>query len=133
MSLCCDGVAMNWFVQLKAALAAYYLPNRPRGIVGYLKGSDSPVVWRRMMESQSRHQMIKLGNTEPNDEDWTAAGVLQRGPSKEITIDKLAGFIILYGGFIRRPWGQIFITSPEGETIGFPGSLRSWRLNAPRR
>jgi len=124
---------MNWFPQLKAALPAYYLNNMPHGIVGFLKGSDDPGVWRQMKESQNRNQMVILGNTEPNDEDWVAAGVQQRGPSKAITINKLDGFIVLYGGFIRRPWGSIVTTNHDAETIGFPGSLSSWRRNTPRR
>ncbi len=124
---------MEWFPQLKAALPNYYLASRPANIVGYLKGSDDPNIWRSMERDQNRNQMIVLGNTEPSDEDWVAAGVRDRGPSKVITIDKLAGFIILYGGFMRRPWGKIFITDSDAETIGFPAALNSWRRNTPRR
>ena len=124
---------MNWFSQLKAALPAYYLHSGPPRIVGYLKGSGDPAVWRQMERSQNRNQMIILGNTEPDDEDWVAAGVLDRGATKVISIDTLAGFIVLYGGFVRRPWGKIFIADHDARAIGFPAALSSWRRNTPRR
>jgi hypothetical protein len=124
---------MNWFVQLRQALEAYYPPNRPTEIVGYLQGSDNPSVWRSMAsEKPARQQMIVLGSIEPTREDWIAAGVAQRQQVREIWLRSLSGMIVLYGGFVRRPWGKIFIADQDAIKLGFPSSLGSWRRNAPR-
>lgn len=74
--------------------------------------------------------MIVLGNRPPTAEDWGHAGVGQRnGEQHEIKLDDLAGFIVLYGGFPRRPWGHIVVPDDDVRTYGFPGSLRSWKTN----
>lgn len=125
---------MNWFDQLRRALQAYYPPGRDADIVGYLQGSDSPDVWRSMeMGTPSRQQMIVLGGVEPNQEEWVAAGVAQRGQVREIRLTSLSGMIVLYGGFMLRPWGKIFIADNDA-VRGFPASLENSRRNyrAPR-
>lgn len=125
---------MQWFVQLKQALPGYYAPGRPADIVGYLRGSVDPAVWRQMAQSQGRHQMLILGNAEPTQKEWDAAGVGQRGASQPVRFASLAGLIVLYGGFMLRPWGQIHPTTPEALSTGFPASLQSWKRNyAPPR
>ena len=124
---------MNWFEQLRQTLADYYPAGTDRTIVGYLQGSSSPAVWTDMANSRSKHQMLILGSLEPTKEDWSAAGVAQRGNVQVIRIDDLAGWIVLYGGFIRRPWGELHEATADALTIGFPGSLQRWKANAPRR
>ena len=108
---------MNWFDQLRRALQAYYPPDRDADIVGYLQGSDSPDVWRSMeMGTPSRQQMIVLGGVEPNQEEWVAAGVAQRGQVREIRLTSLSGMIVLYGGFMLRPGARFSsrTTMPSG-------------------
>lgn len=122
---------MDWFLQLKQALPAYYRTDRPSDIVGYLRGSVDPTVWRQMAATQNRHQMLILGNTEPTQDEWVAAGVAARGVSQAVRRSFLDGFIVLYGGFMLRPWGQIHAADNDAETIGFPASLASWKRNAP--
>lgn len=125
---------MAWFNDLKASLGAHYDPGFPSDTVGFLQGSPSPSVWRRMQEHGSG-QMIVLGNRPPTHDDWVAAGVAQRGAVQEIKLHQLAGFIVIYGGFMYRPWGHIVAHSLQLERTAFPGSLQSWRRNfmAPRR
>jgi hypothetical protein len=78
---------------------------------------------------QPRHQMIILGSVEPTRDDWVAAGVGMRGEQQTIRFDGLNGFIVLYGGFMYRPWGQIHLATPDAVTIGFPSSLNDWKRN----
>jgi len=123
---------VDWFTQLKQVLTAYYPPG-PADVVGYLRGSASPQVWKSMAQGPApRHQMLILGNRPPGPEDWVAAGVAQRDAVQTIRLSSLTGLIVLYGGFIRRPWGQICEASHDALTIGFPSSLQSWRTNMPR-
>ncbi len=126
---------MTWFPQLRQVLPGYYNPAQPADIVGYLRGNGSAVQWRQMANAvPPHHQMLILGNFEPSAEEWTAAGVAQRGTQFTITINMLTSFIVLYGGFMLRPWGQIHIATQDALNLGFPGSLRSWRANyAPPR
>jgi hypothetical protein len=72
--------------------------------------------------------MIILGSKPPTAQDWAAAGVAQRGADQAITIRDLAGFIVLYGGFNRRPWGKIFILDDEA-LAHFPAQIASWKGN----
>ncbi len=124
------GERMDWFDRLRQSLQAYYPADRPHDIVGHLQGSASPAVWRSMQGgNRPRHQMIVLGSVEPTHQDWVDAGVAQRGEVQVIRLPALTGFIVLYGGFARRPWGEIHSTSPDALTIGFPASLESWRRN----
>ncbi len=124
---------MNWFEQLRQALSAYYLPASDRNIVGYLQGSSSPQVWLQMANSRSRHQMLILGSEPPTPKEWVSAGVQQRGAIQTIRISDLTGWIVLYGGFMLRPWGELHQADKDALTIGFPGSLQRWRANTPRR
>jgi hypothetical protein len=81
--------SMNWFAQLRAVLQAYYLPGRPADVVGYLRGNGSPGQWRSMATANPpHHQMLILGNTEPTNEEWSAAGVGQRGAQFAITVGR---------------------------------------------
>jgi len=125
---------MDWFQQLRQALSAYYVASRPVDIVGYLRGNGTPVQWRQMANAvPPHHQMLILGNVEPSREEWAAAGVAGRGTQFTVTTSMLTGFIVLYGGFMLRPWGQIHLATPDALNIGFKGSLQSWIRNAPRR
>lgn len=120
----------KWFYELKKCLQEYYLPNEPP-VVGWLCGSNSPAVWRQMDEAGSG-QMVILGNKEPTLQEWQAAGVAHRlHEKKSITLPELTGFIILYGGFVYRPWGHIVPQSEDALKLGFPGSLKSWENNKP--
>jgi len=121
---------MHWFDQLRQALAAYYPAGQPADIVGYLQGSANPMVWRSMaLGDRPRYQMIILGSVAPSHEEWVAAGVAQRGEIQAIRLGTLNGFIVLYGGFMLRPWGSIHTMSQDAQTIYFPGALDSWRRN----
>jgi hypothetical protein len=124
---------MDWFAQLRQTLSRYYTTANALDIVGYLQGSASPAVWRTMAQNANRNQMIILGNAPPNREDWEAAGVAQRGEVQTIRIGDLGGWIVLYGGFIRRPWGSLFEIDADALNIGFPAALQSWQRNMPRR
>lgn len=120
---------MNWFEQLKLCLPEYYKGGRS-DVVGYLRGSASPLIWQQM--EARRPQMLILGNTEPNYEDWVAAGVPHKvGETRVVTFDLCVNFIILYAGFMRRPWGSI-VTQSADALKAFPGSLDSWKRNRPR-
>jgi hypothetical protein len=121
---------MSWFDDLKAALPKYYDSAHPANVVGYLRGSAEPSDWRRMDQTGSG-QMIILGNVPPTQKEWDAAGVGQRGQTQTITFMKLAGFIVIYGGFIYRPWGHIVVST--GDLVKrFSGQITNWKNNAPR-
>ena len=121
---------MTWFDQVKQVLPGYYRADRPADIVGYLRGSTSAMIWQQMERGpRPRNQMLILGNTEPTQEEWVAAGVGQRGETQAIRYDMLNGFIVLYAGFMPRPWGRIHTVSLDALTIGFPASLDDWRRN----
>ena len=124
-------MSLPWFQQLKEALSAYYDDSDPN-IVGHLRGSASPSLWRTMAQ-RSSGQMIILGTQVPTKKEWEAAGVWQRPAEQVITIDQLSDFIILYGGFMYRPWGHITLCSTDAQNIGFPGSLTRWKRNDPKR
>jgi hypothetical protein len=121
---------VTWFDQVKQALPGYYRADRPADIVGYLRGSSNSMIWRQMEQGpRPRNQMLILGNTDPTREEWIAAGVEQRGESQVVRFLALNGFIVLYAGFMLRPWGRIHTTTHDALTIGFPGSLNDWRRN----
>jgi len=104
---------MDWFDQLRDVLSDYYPSSSPQDIVGYLRGSADPKVWRRMIQSRTE-QMIILGSVPPTDEQWAAAGMANRGLVQTIRADDLRTFIITYGGFmVSRPWGKISTLSAE--------------------
>lgn len=119
---------MAWFDDLKATLPAFYPGGAADTIVGYLRGNSTASEWRSM-ELSGYQQMLILGSIPPTQKDWDAAGVAQRGTPSTIRIDQLDGFIILYGGFIYRPWGKIFQIDDDALTIGFPAALQSWKRN----
>jgi hypothetical protein len=122
---------MDWFEQLRQVLAEYYPAAADQDIVGYLQGSASPDVWLEMAFVRNKHQMLILGNLPPTAQDWSVAGVAQRGNVQEIRIGDLNGWIVLYGGFMGRPWGELHQADDDALNIGFPSSLRRWRRNAP--
>jgi len=97
----------HWFDQLRAVLRDYYPQEGPADVVGYLRGSADPNVWRIMRFQQERHQMITLGSAPPTKEEWSAAGVGNRGGTQTIRLNDLDRFIVTYAGFILRPWGRI--------------------------
>ncbi len=119
---------MSWFDDLKQALPAYYPVTGPPDVVGYLRGSVDPAVWRNMETASKRNQMVILGNRPPTADDWVAAGVLQRGADQSVRFPSLTGFIVLYGGFVRRPWGKIFIVDVDA-LKQFPLDLLQWKRN----
>lgn len=118
---------MAWFDDLKTTLPTYYPGGPTDTVVGYLRGSADPAVWQTM-EMTRTAQAIMLGSVLPTKRDWDAAGVAQRGDQQTITITMLAGFIVLYDGFMYRPWGKIFVKDDDA-TRTFPHSLESWRRN----
>jgi hypothetical protein len=122
---------MSRFDQIKAVLPSCYPANRPADIVGDLRGSGSQVIWRLMQQGdRPRHQMIILDSVEPTKEEWIAAGIEQRlGELQTIRLAALNGFIVLYGGFMFRPWGSIHLATADALAIGFPSSLNNWRQN----
>ncbi|MEM9224406.1 MAG: hypothetical protein AAGB11_18680 [Pseudomonadota bacterium] len=120
---------MSWVQQMKAVLAGHYDPTVDASILGYYRGSSGAGVWKDMAAHGSG-QMVILGNRPPTKEEWDAAGVGQRGGQDVVLkTHMLSGFIILYGGFMYRPWGHIAEMSQDALTLGFPGSLRSWKAN----
>jgi hypothetical protein len=119
---------MQWILQMKAVLRDHYDPALDASIIGFLRGSGSAVAWRTMSQAGSG-QMIILGNRPPTNDDWVAAGVAQRIGNVTVTDEMLSGFMILYGGFMYRPWGHIVVPNNDVRTIGFPGSLRQWKNN----
>lgn len=118
---------MSWFDDLKKTLPAYYPVGSQLDVVGYLRGSLDPGVWRSM-ENTGRQQMLILGAKPPSQEDWVAAGVAQRGTDQVVKFVALTGFIVLYGGFVRRPWGKIFVSDTLG-LAQFPKDLQTWTRN----
>ncbi len=124
----------RWFEQLRAVLHDYYPANQPQDIVGYLRGSKSPEVWRQMRDDRQRHQMLLLGSVPPTEADWAAAGVAARGTTATVFLRDLNGLIVLYAGFmVTRPWGQIYPLTPEALQHYQTGTLDSFRRNLPRR
>lgn len=125
---------MAWFDEVKRCLGAHYDPAFPADTVGFLQGSDQPMVWRQMQMTGSG-QMMVLGNRPPSHEDWVAAGVAQRGMVREIKLRALAGFFVVYGGFMYRPWGHIVNHTPAAERDAMPSSVQRWTYNfmPPRR
>ena len=119
---------MTWIIQMKSTLRDHYDPARDESIVGFLRGTGNPAIWRSMHGAGSG-QMIILGNRPPSNEDWIAAGVAQRGTEVTVTTPMLLGFMVLYGGFMFRPWGHIVVPNSDVLTYGFPGSLQSWQRN----
>jgi hypothetical protein len=104
---------MDWFDQLSGVLSDYYPTASPQDIVGYLRGSSDPKIWRRMAQSRTE-QMLILGSVPPTEEQWAAAGVANRGLVQTIRYDDLRTFIITYGGFmVSRPWGKVSILSAD--------------------
>ena len=100
---------MSWFEQLRGVLVDYYPQNTLADVVGYLRGSSDPGVWRQMSK-KDREQMIILGSAPPSDGEWAAAGVAHRDDTRVIHLGDLLGFIITYGGFmVTRPWGKISV------------------------
>jgi len=121
-----------WIDQLRAVLSDYYPQDGPADVVGYLRGSPDPNVWRLMLAQRQRHQMLILGSLPPSAEEWSAAGVSQRGEVQTIRLNDLSGFIVLYGGAVLRPWGQIAVLSNEA-LQHYQATIENFRRNLPRR
>src|SRR5690606_14077092 len=117
--------AMSWLDEIKAVLPGWYSSERPDDVVGYLQGSKQPSVWLEMAVQRNRHQMMLMGNIEPTKQEWEAAGVMHRGQVQTVSVSDLQGFVILYGGFMLRPWGQIYVGSASPEAL--QSSLASWK------
>jgi hypothetical protein len=117
---------MAWFDDLKNTIPAFYQSPATDTIVGYLRGSATPAEWITQ-EQFDKPQMMILGSIPPTEKDWLAAGVAQRGTTTTIQITMLAGFIVLYGGFVYRPWGKIYQQDDDALNIGFPAALQTWK------
>ena len=96
------------FQQLRAVLNRYYLPAPAPPVVGYLRGSVTPGIWRAKIADHNE-QLMLLGNAEPTAADWANAGVEHRtGETQQITLPMLNAFVLTYGGFMAgRPWAAI--------------------------
>ncbi len=119
---------MHWFERLKNCLALHYDPSFPKDVVGFLQGSQDRNVWLKMAEAGSG-QMLVLGNRPPSSKEWEAAGVAQRHNIQEIKIKDLNGFVIVYGGFMYRPWGHIVVSTSGIMGDAFSASIQSWTRN----
>jgi len=94
-----------WLDQLRGVLRDFYPPDVPADVVGYLKGSGDPNVWR-LMALQQKPQHLILRSLLPTRETWVAAGKPGQDPIQTIHARTLDGFIVLYGGFIYRPGAE---------------------------
>jgi hypothetical protein len=122
---------MSWFEQLRGVLVDYYPRNTPGDVVGYLRGSRDPDVWRQMSK-KNREQMIILGSAPPSDGEWAAAGVAHRDDTEVIHFGDLWGFIISYGGFmVTRPWGKISVLEVD-LFRNYSVTLDQFRRSLPR-
>lgn len=116
------------FKRLRDVLPGHYLPAPHPPVVGYLRGSKSPGVWRAKI-AERNPQMMLLGNVEPTREQWEHAGVGHRtGETQLIYLYDLEGFIIC-GGVMNtgRPWGSICDENEDSRTLGFPRTLEYFR------
>jgi|HubBroStandDraft_2_1064218.scaffolds.fasta_scaffold1454982_1 hypothetical protein len=108
----------HWLDQLRGVLSEFYPPEGPANVVGYLKGSDDPNVWRIKALQYEKPQMLVLGNTPPDAQRWVDAGKFgpADGPVSTVYPEKLNGFIIIYGGFGPLPWGRIELLDNDALT-----------------
>jgi|HubBroStandDraft_1064217.scaffolds.fasta_scaffold09699_3 hypothetical protein len=121
--------------KLREVLCDYYPADGAADVVGYLKGSGDPNVWR-LMARQQQPQMVVLGSLPPTPEDWVAAGKPSaQDPVQTIHTKDLDGFIILYGGFVRRPWGRIELVDADATRYYQASTIDNFRNNRlkPRR
>jgi len=122
----------HWFDQLRAVLSDYYPQDGKKDVVGYLRGSKDPNIWRIMRFQQHKHQMLLLGSEPPTQSEWAAAGVGGRTDTNIVFLGDLDNLIVLYGGFmVTRPWGQIHERTPEA-LQHYQGTIDSFRRNMPR-
>jgi hypothetical protein len=115
--------------KLREVLGDYYPADGAADVVGYLKGSGDQNVWR-VMAMQQQPQMIVLGSLPPTQEDWVAAGK----PSTQEAIQTihtkdLDGFILIYGGFVRRPWGRIELVDADAIKCYQSSTIDRFRRN----
>ena len=75
--------------------------------------------------------MIILGNAPPTKEEWSAAGVGNRGETQTIRLNNLDRFIVTYAGFVLRPWGRIEELSSES-LRNYPITISSFERNRPK-
>jgi len=75
--------------------------------------------------------MLILGSLLPTNQEWSAAGVANRGLIQTIRQKDLDGFIILYGGAVYRPWGSIGLLSAEA-LKNYHLTIENFRRNLPR-
>lgn len=115
--------------KLRAVLADYYPADGPADVVGYLKGSGDANIWR-VMAMQNQPQMIVLGSNPPAQEDWVAAGKpLAQDPIQTVHAGDLEGFILIYGGFVRRPWGRIELADADAIKYYQSSTIDRFRRN----
>jgi hypothetical protein len=123
---------MIWFDKLSQVLSAYYVGSEADPIVGYLQGSDDPLIWyKKLISERSKGQMLILGSRVPSASEWVAAGVAQRDAVKTIRLSQLAanGFMVLYDGAAPRPWGQIVRFEKSLEDNYEQNTLAKFRKN----
>ena len=104
----------KWLDDLRTVLHDFYPDDGPQNVVGYLKGSADPSVWR-IMAMQGREQQMVLGSVPLTVKEWVDAGKPGSEPIQTLTPDHFNGFIIMYNGGSPRPWGKIGI--PDQETL----------------
>lgn len=118
--------------RLREVLCDYYPADGPADVVGYLKGSGDPNIWR-VMARQQQPQLMVLGSLPPTQEDWVAAGKPStQDPIQTIHTKDLDGFIILYGGFVRRPWGRIELVDADATKYYQSSTIDNFRNNRLR-
>jgi len=119
-----------WLDQLRQVLRDFYPPDGPADVVGYLKGSGDPNVWSLMALRQKPQHLI-LGSLPPTRETWVAAGKPGQDPIQTIHTRDLDRLIVLYGGFIYRPWGRIELLDAEALKYYQSSTIDSFRRNRP--
>jgi hypothetical protein len=123
----------NWLDQLRHVLGDYYPPDGPADVVGYLKGSGDPNVWR-VKALQHKPQHMVLGSVLPTREEWEAAGKPGQDAVQTIRPKDLDGFIILYSGvMIRTPWGRIELLDADALKYYQSSTIDSFTRNLPKR
>jgi hypothetical protein len=123
----------SWLDQLREVLRDFYPPDGPADVLGYLKGSGDPNVWR-LKALQNKPQLLILGSIPPSTREWEAAGKPGSDQIQTILNTHMSGgFIVLYGGMIYRPWGRIEIVDDDALKHYQSATINTFRRQIPKR